>query len=356
MRRSLPIAVALLALLSSQGASAAGLTSLLRRESSLLATLEGLVGQVVRAESELSRLERERKLLDYEQAEARRRIKALEKRAGEREAQVRRRLTGIYKLSRGRYLRLLVEAKDRRDLLLRAAALKQILRRDLDELLLYRREMAKLKGQRERLEASASKQRQLLAALVAQQAGLASARKSRALLLARVRRSRRLRQQVDGELTRVQRALLARVAHLEVRLRNAGGFAGRKGKLPRPVGGAIVGAFGRITDQQTGLPVLRSGVTFRPYRRVRARAVHPGIVRLARPVPGYGNLVLIDHGEAYYTLYGFLASLDVKVGDRVRLGTVLGRSGDDPLDGRSALYFELRQKERPLDPREWFRR
>ncbi len=337
-------------------ARAAGLTTLLRRETSWLTTLEGLVGEAVRAEAELTRLARRQRLLDYELKEATRRAEALESRLRERQKHVRSRVVGLYKLSRGRYLRLLVESKSRRELLLRAAALRQVLRRDLGELSLYQDELAKLTKEKARLAKARAAQRAARQALLARQRELNQARAGRRELLRRLARSRRLRQQVSGELSKVQRLLLKRIHRLRKRVRHAGGFAARKGRLPRPVGGPIVGRFGRARDQRSGLSVLRSGITFRPYRGVRVRAVHPGKVRLAQALTGYGKLVLVDHGEGYYTAYGFLSEISVKVGQRVRLGTVLGKSGEDPLTGRSAAYFELRDQKTPVDPRPWLRR
>ncbi|MCK5798565.1 MAG: peptidoglycan DD-metalloendopeptidase family protein [Deltaproteobacteria bacterium] len=359
MRRTVlgRLALALIPLLLWGGsASAAGLTTLLHRETSILTSLEGLVGRVARAEAARDRLLRRQDLLAYERAEATRRIKALERRARVRSRVVDRRLVSLYKLSRGRYLRLLVQAKGRRDLLLRTATLRGVLRRDLAELSVYREALAKLNRARGRLGVARRQQDILATALKARVEELAGARRDRAKLLSRLLGRRRLKQRIAGGLSRSQTALLRRVAHLRQRVRAAGGFVGRKGRLVHPVGGPIVSAFGHVKDKATGLPVLRSGVTFRPWRRVRVRAVYPGRVRVARDLAGYGKLVLLDHGAGYYTVYGFLSDLAVTAGQRVPYGAVLGRSGNDPLDGRSALYFEIRDHAQPLDPRPWFRR
>lgn len=334
---------------------AANLTSLLRRETSILTQLETIAAKVVRTRSKLEELKREKNTLKYQLKEAQRKIDALEKRSRDSYQAIRTRVASLYKLSRGRYLRLLVESKNRNELMLRAATLRQILKRDLGELSLYRKELTKLTHERLNLKTLKEKQHSILKEVATNQKELKTSKRYRRRLLAKVRRSRKMQQQMTGELSQVQKALLTRIARLEVRVRNAGGFAARKGRLPRPVGGAIINAFGKVIDKETGLSVLRSGVTFRAYRNVRIRAVYPGQVRLARIVAGYGNVVLIEHGDNYFTLYGFLSTISIKEGDKVRLGTVLGKSGEDPLDGRSALYFELRQGSRPLDPRLWFR-
>jgi len=68
---------------------------------------------------------------------------------------------------------------------------------------------------------------------------------------------------------------------------------------------------------------------------------------------GYGNLVIIDHGEGYHTLAAHLATMRTAVGEDVEVGTVIGTVGDTgSLEGPS-LYFELREHGRPVDPRPW---
>lgn len=76
-------------------------------------------------------------------------------------------------------------------------------------------------------------------------------------------------------------------------------------------------------------------------------------MRVAGPLEGYGRLVVIEHSDGYFSLYGFLASTSVSEGQRVRRTAPIGRAGVDPLTGHNAAYFELRHGERPLDPADW---
>jgi septal ring factor EnvC (AmiA/AmiB activator) len=83
--------------------------------------------------------------------------------------------------------------------------------------------------------------------------------------------------------------------------------------------------------------------------------VHEGTVAYAEPFSGYGNLVILDHGGQSYSLYGYLASLDVTRGARVERGESVGTSGRPPT-GEPALYFELRIDGKPVDPLQWLKR
>jgi septal ring factor EnvC (AmiA/AmiB activator) len=83
--------------------------------------------------------------------------------------------------------------------------------------------------------------------------------------------------------------------------------------------------------------------------------VHEGTVAYAAPFTGFGTLVIVDHGQSAFTLYGYLAEAVVSAGTNVSRGTVLGTLGQSP-SGGAALYFEVRIDGRPVDPLQWLRR
>jgi septal ring factor EnvC (AmiA/AmiB activator) len=84
-------------------------------------------------------------------------------------------------------------------------------------------------------------------------------------------------------------------------------------------------------------------------------SVHEGLVAFADPFAGYGNLVIVDHGNRAYSLYGYLSTMVVTRGQRVEAGTAVGTSGRDP-SGNPALYFELRVDGKPVDPLQWLQK
>jgi septal ring factor EnvC (AmiA/AmiB activator) len=173
--------------------------------------------------------------------------------------------------------------------------------------------------------------------------------------LRRLQASRRLQQELGGELDSQQRALLQRIADLRWKVRTAGGFVALRGRLPQPVGGPVVSIFGRPVEGG-GLSLLRYGFTYRPSQREKVLAVADGLVRVAGPFEGYGRVVVVEHSDGYFSLYGCLSSTTVSEGQPVRRMEPVGRAGIDPMSGRTATYFELRHRERPLDPAVWLRR
>ena len=116
-------------------------------------------------------------------------------------------------------------------------------------------------------------------------------------------------------------------------------FDAQRGRLRLPVaaGGTL-----RDAAREDG-----SGLEFMPPPGSRVEVVSEGQVAFARPYGVYGNMVVVDHGEGFFTVYAGLARLDVTAGEPVVLGQTLGAVGTAP------LYFEVRRGTRSLDPHEW---
>ena len=125
-----------------------------------------------------------------------------------------------------------------------------------------------------------------------------------------------------------------------------------RGSLPPPVEGEIVAEFGR-QDPRYDLKKFQRGIVLRvvknaPVRAVAGgRAVHAGIFR------GYQALVVLDHGQGLFTVYGHLQDLTVKRGQWVRQGASLGRATYQPVDQAYNVYFEVRHNGIPDDPLSW---
>jgi septal ring factor EnvC (AmiA/AmiB activator) len=133
----------------------------------------------------------------------------------------------------------------------------------------------------------------------------------------------------------------------------SGAFAGQKGRLAAPVPGRVAQAFGRVVDSDFGTETFRSGVVFEAALGTSVRAVAPAVVRFAGWFRGYGRLVILDHGDRYFTVSGHLGELAVEVGDAVEAGEEIGTVGDTGSLSGARLYFEIRQGSQPLDPGDW---
>jgi murein DD-endopeptidase MepM/ murein hydrolase activator NlpD len=104
-----------------------------------------------------------------------------------------------------------------------------------------------------------------------------------------------------------------------------------------------------------GTRTFRSGVDIEAAEGTEVAAVASGQVVYTGWFKGYGNLIILDHGNEYYTLYAHVADILVKEDDDVRAGQRIGTVGDTGSLSGPRLYFEVRYQGKPQDPAEWLR-
>jgi septal ring factor EnvC (AmiA/AmiB activator) len=131
-----------------------------------------------------------------------------------------------------------------------------------------------------------------------------------------------------------------------------GAFRQLKGRLRLPVAGELAARFG---SPREGAGISSKGVFIRARSGQDVRAVAPGRVVFADWLRGFGNLVIVDHGEGYLSLYGNNEALLHRAGDEVRTGEALATVGASGGAEESGLYFELRFRGKPFDPLSWAR-
>jgi murein hydrolase activator len=131
----------------------------------------------------------------------------------------------------------------------------------------------------------------------------------------------------------------------------------KKGALPWPIQGKIITPFGLQKHPQFNTITLNNGVEIVPKKgETSIKAIHPGRVVYADAFEGYGNLIIIDHGMTYYSLYGHCSEFLVAMADTVKAGQPIALVGDSGSLRGECLYFELRFKTKALDPLQWLRR
>ena len=128
------------------------------------------------------------------------------------------------------------------------------------------------------------------------------------------------------------------------------GFTLLKGKLALPVAGEITGRYGQ--SRQGGGPAWK-GLFIRAPEGQGVRAVASGRVAFADWLRGFGNLIILDHGDGYLSLYSNNESLYKQAGDTVRAGDVVATVGNTGGQFEHGLYFELRHQGKPFDPLSW---
>lgn len=127
-------------------------------------------------------------------------------------------------------------------------------------------------------------------------------------------------------------------------------FASLRGQLPSPYRGKIVIPFGNSTDPVTKLKSFSPGITIEGRAGREVIAVASGSVAYVGNLRGYGNFVIINHDNQYYTTYAGMGEVSVTEGQYLLSQGRLGISGGDGL-----IKFELREGRQSLDPVKWIR-
>jgi len=127
-------------------------------------------------------------------------------------------------------------------------------------------------------------------------------------------------------------------------------FGKLKGRMQPPVGGRILARFGTA---KAGGPLKWQGQWLAADAGDPVRAVAGGRVVYVGYMHRYGLIVVLDHGDNYYTLYGHAESTYVEVGDRVERGQAVAKAGHSGGHKRDGIYFELRKGRTPINPAGW---
>lgn len=273
------------------------------------------------------------------------------------------RAVALYKLGPLGPFEALLSARSLPDLARRARYLRAVLEADRVQVAAYEAGRAALE-----VEAAAlDREERALAALERRQQTvadrLAAEQAARLALLATIRDEQALAARAAEELSAAAEALRALLARLEAdaiaralageRGRLPGGFGSARGRLAAPVAGDVVTPFGPREHPRFRTVTVSNGIEIRAPAGTDVRAVYDGRVVYAGWFRGYGKMVILDHGDQFYTLYAHASELYKAVGELVGRGEVLAAVGDTgALDG-PALYFEIRQGGTPLDPAEW---
>lgn len=324
-------------------------------------TLLGRLRQLaVTRDTRLVELERTSQTLERVRSDvdaADQRVSAIEQDLAAIAPEIRDRLVRTYKLLPLGYGRLLLSLDEARSIDRTARIVGVVARRDRARLEHYQRLRNERRTEVERLQRERGSLESLQQRLQAEDAALVEARAEQAALLRTIREQRDVNAQLVAELTAARDRLDRSVTGLAPA---SPGLAGRRGGLVQggldwPTQGRIDARFGRETSSRFGTVIVRNGVEIAAEDGAPVRAAEAGRVAFADLFSGFGRVVILDHGSKAYTLYGHLATIDVKKDERVDRGRLLGSVGTAPT-GASSLYFEVRIDGRPVDPVQWLKR
>jgi septal ring factor EnvC (AmiA/AmiB activator) len=336
----------------------------LEREAEALASQEGkLLVELRKLEierqlkiEEIARLERERNDTERQLADSTSRAETLRRTADADRPDIESRLVQLYKLGQAGYWRLLLDVEDLRSVGRAYRTASAMTHLDRQRIETHRRTLESLAKEQVTLQSRSRELATLEDQATRARVALDRAVQARTTLVASIDARRDLNAQMMSELHAAQQRLQASVTQLEA---NGGPVTlplrAFQGALPWPVRGAVISPFGRQTSSRFGTAIVRNGIEIGAAEGQPVRAVHEGTVAFADAFTGYGNLVIVEHGDRMFSLYGHLGSFQVQRGDRVEAQSLVGRSGRNP-SGTPASYFELRVDGKPVDPLQWLQK
>ncbi|HYB43115.1 MAG TPA: peptidoglycan DD-metalloendopeptidase family protein [Candidatus Methylomirabilis sp.] len=356
------------------GEERAKLAEARRREAGLLAELETIDRRLVEKRKQVATLDERSQKAQSDIAGFKSDIARLQaQRAGQEEA-LARRLRAFYKLQvQGGMLPLLFSADDP---IAQASQLRYLTTLATVDARLIREYRVTSDGLTERKARLEARQRELGALRAEAETERADADREvgkRLALLARVRDERAYHDRMVGELSEATRQLEAFIRDLQEKQRRVAksppparpraappvegppgpGFGALRGRLLWPADGKVVGEFGPQINPRFGTKTFRNGIDIDVAEGTSIAAVYGGRVLYTGWFRGYGNLIIVDHGGEYYTLYAHAAEIKVKEGDEVRQGQTIGTVGDTGSLQGPRLYFEVRYEGKPQDPAKW---
>ncbi len=285
---------------------------------------------------------------------------AAQRHSGQLRVDLAQRLSALYRMGRLGYLQTLASADSGESFLRSLQLLSFLAARDARLLHSYEGSLVELAVKEKGLAALRASIAVVAAETRQAERALQSARGEKAALLARLERAAEEQRANVVFLEDKTSRLAALLELLETRGRSlpAGATSIRryKGALDWPVSGKVVVPFGRIANPRFPRTFLRSsGWTIDVPTGTAVKAVFAGDVVYAQWLKGYGNLVILDHGDGVFTLYGHLLTGTVPRGTRVALGEVVGRVADPPEEEVAGVFFEIRESRTSVDPRGWLR-
>ncbi len=296
--------------------------------------------------------------LAREQQDIEAQIAALVPRIEQQKADLRKRLVALYRLGGLSYVRMLLALDENQNPIEAMSMLSYLVTRDSRLVTRFQNARAQLAVRHQQLADRQARLRETRAIVESRRLAVVAAREQQQRVIARLRteetgtqaqlaaleeKARRLQRLVDL-LSRQQRG---EVTVLDIR--------SVQGALAWPVQGKVVERFGRQRNPKFATFTVNNGLKIEAVPGTQVRAVFQGTVLFSQWFKGYGNLIILDHGNRVFTLYGNLKAPSVAAGDRIATGQPLAGVGESEDATSGHLYFEVRQDNKPEDPQKWLR-
>ncbi len=342
------------------------LASISRKEKSVLDELDAAEESLNRARQQVRATQSGIADLDARLGEIKEQSRELETALSKGEAYAAKRLAALYKLNWLGRIHLLATADSFFDFVHRRSSLQRILARDDALLESLNNDKIAQESLLTQLNAKKAEKRSLELTLNDRIGSLSDRQERRKVLLEKIRGEKELELEALKALKQAAAELDTAVMRIEPTVpkstpsRNKKSedktFDAYKGLLSWPVKGKIITFFGPHRDREYAITNFQSGINIRAEKGEPIRCVADGYTIFSNWFKGFGNMMIIDHGDHYYTVYAHLEEVFKVKGDRVEKNEVIATVGDSGSLMGPALHFEVRYHGKPVDPMEWIRK
>lgn len=292
--------------------------------------------------------------------------------------EISRRISSLYKAGEMGNVRIFFSSGSIPQAVENRRYMKSVLENDKKLFQDYQDRLLQLKGLKDSLEKEAARKEKLSERIRVKKQEIEGEKSKKSALLSQVRQEKKEYQSSLKDLQANARRLQSMVERLEARSRKSynqkderkklvpggnhpqppvsdKGFGSQRGKLSIPASGEIVSRFGKHKHPEFNSFTFNNGITIAASMNADIKAVYDGEVIFADKFKGYGNMLIIDHGGGFFTLYAHTSRIDRRVGSSVRKNEVVAHVGDTDSSSGAQLYFEIRYQGKPVDPGPWFR-
>ena len=342
------------------------------REKSEIERLNEIDEEISLVRNLIYRLRREEKIKEKSitQAEV-----TIEKKESEHTSLVNRyakRVTHTYKKGRLSDLEKLLDAKSWRQAVYRAKYIKIISEHDRSLADEIRRNLVEIKTKQTVMERELIDIRKIDEEKLSRKKWLEQRRRVRNKELGNLKRDRqkmsvalnqrkKAAQQMESIISHLERERVARIAELERRrkemeLLGSVPFKELKGKLPWPIEGKVISRFGTYQNPNLKTVTENTGIDIHGSEGTEVRSIYDGIVTTVTYIRGYGNTVILDHGDGFYSVYTHVMDVEVEENSYVNARDIIAHVGDSGSLEGTKLHFEIWGNKDKLNPELWLQK
>ena len=346
-------------------------------EAAVSVELQEILRSLERKESELKQLDQDLVTVEAVIERTESEILKVTEDARSKQRQIESRLKSLYKAGELGTVRMFFSAESFPQMAENMRLMKSVLAHDKRIFAEYNQKIEELRQLKIRLEQDASRKERLKGTIAVKRKEIEEEKQKKSTYLTKVRLDRKGHEASLKELQANASRLQSMLKRLDIESRRLAmqrskpgvtqkphaelppvpdrGFASQKGRMQSPVKGEIVESFGKHKHPEFNSYTFTKGVYIKAPAGSDVKAVYEGTVIFADYFKGYGNMVIVDHGGGYFSLYAHAAKVLRKVGAEVAKGDSIATVGEVDSTRGSVLYFEIRHLGKPLDPAGWIR-